>query len=120
MLRQEQAELPSYRMRRWTLLTLLFIAGLAVVWRAVDQQIFETDFLQHEGERRHLRVVDVPAHRGMILDRRGEPLAISTPVDSIWVNPRVVSTDESDLAPISPAYRRGFDFSGRRSRSSSL
>ncbi len=103
MLKQEQAELPSYRMRRWTLLTLLFIAGLAVIWRAVDQQIFETDFLQHEGERRHLRVVEVPAHRGMILDRRGEPLAISTPVDSIWVNPRVVSTEESDLAPIAKA-----------------
>ncbi len=99
-LRREQAELPRFRARRWTLVTLLWIAGAAVIWRAVDQQIFETDFLQHEGERRHLRVVDVPAHRGMILDRRGEPLAVSTPVDSIWVNPRVISTNTEDLTSL--------------------
>ncbi len=99
-LRREQAELPRFRARRWTLVTLLWIAGAAVIWRAVDQQIFETDFLQHEGERRHLRVVDVPAHRGMILDRRGEPLAVSTPVDSIWVNPRVISTKTEDLSSL--------------------
>ncbi|MEJ2530063.1 MAG: penicillin-binding protein 2, partial [Gammaproteobacteria bacterium] len=106
MLKREQAELPSYRMRRWTMLTLLWMAGVAVIWRAVDQQIFETDFLQHEGERRHLRVMEVPAHRGMILDRRGEPLAVSTPVDSIWANPRVISTKTKDLAPIAKALGR--------------
>jgi cell division protein FtsI (penicillin-binding protein 3) len=93
-------------LRRWTVLTVLWIAGLAVIWRAVDQQIYETDFLQHEGERRHLRVVEVPAHRGMILDRRGEPLAVSTPVDSIWANPRVISTQAKDLAPIAAALGR--------------
>ncbi len=98
-LEHEQLVLPRFRLRRWTVLTLLWIAGLAVIWRAVDQQIYDIDFLQHEGERRHLRVVEVPAHRGMILDRRGEPLAVSTPVDSIWVNPRVVSTKIDDLAP---------------------
>lgn len=106
MLKHEQAELPSYRMRRWAMLTMLWIAGLAVIWRAVDQQIFETDFLQREGERRHLRVVEVPAHRGMILDRRGEPLAVSTPVDSIWVNPRLVSTKAEDLAPVAKVLGR--------------
>jgi len=97
---QKQVEPPRYRLRSWTVLTILWMAGVAVIWRAVDQQIFETDFLQHEGERRHLRVVNVPAHRGMILDRRGEPLAVSTPVDSVWVNPRVVSTKLEDLTPI--------------------
>lgn len=102
-LKREQAELPRYRARRWTLLTLLWIAGLAVIWRAVDQQIFETDFLQNEGDRRHLRVVEVPAHRGMILDRRGESLAVSTPVDSIWANPRVISTKSEGLASLAAA-----------------
>ncbi len=106
IMKQEQAELPRYRLRRWTILTLLWMAGLAVIWRAFDQQIFETDFLQHEGERRHLRVVEVPAHRGMILDRRGEPLAVSTPVDSIWANPRVISTKTEDLAPIAKVLGR--------------
>lgn len=105
-LKREQAEPPRYRARRVTLLVLLSLAGIALIWRAVDQQIFETDFLQHEGNRRHLRVVEVPAHRGAILDRRGEPLAISTPVDSIWANPRVISTKLRDLAPLAAALGR--------------
>jgi cell division protein FtsI (penicillin-binding protein 3) len=102
-LKREQAEPPRYRARRITLLVLLSLAGIAVIWRAVDQQIFETDFLQQEGDRRHLRVVEVPAHRGTILDRRGEPLAISTPVQSIWANPRVISTKLQDLKPLATA-----------------
>jgi cell division protein FtsI (penicillin-binding protein 3) len=105
-LKREQAELPRFRVRRWTVLTLLWVMGLAVIWRAVDQQVYQTDFLKHEGERRHLRVVEVPAHRGMIQDRRGEPLAVSAPVDSIWVNPRVISTEKSDLAPIAKVLGR--------------
>ncbi len=105
-LKREQAEQPRYRARRLTLLTLLWIAGAAVIWRAVDQQIFETDFLQQEGDRRHLRVMEIPAHRGMILDRRGEPLAVSTPVDSIWVNPRVISTKGEDLTALSKVLGR--------------
>jgi len=105
-LKREQAEMPRYRARRLTLITLLWIAGAAVIWRAVDQQIFETDFLQHEGERRHLRVVEVPAHRGMILERRGEPLAVSTPVDSISVNPRVISTKVKDLTALAKVLGR--------------
>lgn len=76
------------------------IAAMALVWRAVDQQIFETDFLQDEGERRHLRAVELPAHRGMITDRTGEPLAISTPVDSVWANPRILSSDRRALEPL--------------------
>jgi cell division protein FtsI (penicillin-binding protein 3) len=104
--KREQAELPRYRLRRWTVLSVLWIAGLAVVWRAVDHHLYETDFLQHEGEPRHLRVVEVPAHRGMILDRRGEPLAVSTPVDSIWANPRLISSKKEDLAPIASALGR--------------
>ncbi len=82
---------------------MMLIAGVALVWRAVDQQIFETDFLQDEGERRHLRAVEIPAHRGMITDRKGEPLAISTPIDSVWANPRVLFPDRRGLAPLAKA-----------------
>ena len=77
-LKRERAPAPRFRARRWTLLSLLGLCGFALVLRAVDQQIFENDFLQNEGQRRHLRVVEVSAHRGMITDRRGEPVAIST------------------------------------------
>ena len=92
--------LPSYVGRRRSLLGLFCMALMALVWRAVDQQILETDFLQNEGERRHLRVVKVPAHRGMITDRHGEPLAISTPVDSVWANPKLLNPDRRTLAAL--------------------
>lgn len=58
-----------------------------LAWRAIDLHVFNKDFLQGEGDARSLRVVGIPAHRGMILDRGGEPLAISTPVESVWGHP---------------------------------
>ncbi len=68
--------------------TGLMLAGLLVLaWRAVDLQVMDSGFLQREGAARHLRVVEIPAHRGNIVDRNGEPLAVSTPVDSIWAQP---------------------------------
>ncbi len=70
---------------------MLLAAVLAV--RAVDVQILDSDFLQDQGDARYLRTVSIPAHRGMITDRNGEPLAISAPVDSVWANPRVVRLD---------------------------
>ncbi|HET8552688.1 MAG TPA: penicillin-binding transpeptidase domain-containing protein [Gammaproteobacteria bacterium] len=64
----------------------LIAAGLT--WRALDLGVLENSFLLDQGAARHLRVVPIPAHRGMITDRNGRPLAVSTPVDSIWVNPQ--------------------------------
>jgi cell division protein FtsI (penicillin-binding protein 3) len=77
----------SYRGRRLLMLGVLAAAALLLVWRAVDLQVVRKDFLQGQGDARYLRVVSEPAHRGMITDRHGEPLAISTPVDSVWANP---------------------------------
>lgn len=74
-------------MRRVFLLSL-FIIGLGGLFvRSVYLQLFEHEFLEEEGKARHLRVVEMPAHRGMILDRNGELLAVSTPIHSVWVNP---------------------------------
>ncbi len=78
----------KYRGRRITLLGIMIVVAGGLVWRAVDLQILHKEFLQGQGDARHLRVVSIPAHRGMITDRHGEPLAISTPVDSIWANPQ--------------------------------
>ncbi|HEY5720262.1 MAG TPA: penicillin-binding protein 2, partial [Gammaproteobacteria bacterium] len=80
------------RGRRATMLGLLLAGMGALVWRAVELQLDHSAFLRGQGEARHLRVVTVPAHRGMLTDRHGEPLAISTPVDSVWANP-------AELAP---------------------
>ncbi len=75
---------------KWRLsmvLGLFSLVAIAVVWRAGDLQVLDNAFLRRQGDARYLRVQAVPAHRGMILDRHGEPLAISTPVASVWANP---------------------------------
>jgi len=74
---------------------IMLSAGL-LIWRAVDLQVTDSQFLQEEGDARHLRVMEIPAHRGMITDRNGEPLAISTPVDSVWVNPQELITASTE------------------------
>jgi len=73
---------------RTALVLGLLVTGLfTLAGRAVYLQVLDTDFLQSEGKQRHSRVVKDNSHRGMILDRNGAPLAVSTPVDSIWAHP---------------------------------
>jgi cell division protein FtsI (penicillin-binding protein 3) len=71
------------------------VAGL--LFRVVDLQVLNKEFLQNHGDARALRVVKIPAHRGMITDRNGESLAISTPVNSIWAVPRKVMAADAKL-----------------------
>lgn len=104
--RAEKAQ-PSYVGRRRAVLVLFALAACALVWRAVDQQIFEKDFLQAEGADRYLDTVEVPAHRGLITDRNGAPLAVSTPVDSVVANPRVLRLDADSLRPLAKALGMG-------------
>ena len=73
---------------RVTLVMALFaLVASTLIVRAVHLQVLDKDFLNQQADTRHLRTEPISAHRGTILDRNGEPLAISTPVDSIWVNP---------------------------------
>jgi cell division protein FtsI (penicillin-binding protein 3) len=64
------------------------LLAASLVARAVYLQVLDTDFLNQQADSRHLRTEKISAHRGTITDRNGEPLAISTPVDSIWANPK--------------------------------
>ena len=84
--------------RRWLLLGLCLAVASGLAWRAIYLQWMEQAFLQDQGDARHLRMMELAANRGVITDRNGEPLAISTPVDSIWVHPKTflenVSSDE--------------------------
>ena len=67
---------------------VLVVAGFVVLaGRAFYLQAMHTDFLQAKGEARYGRVIDMPASRGPVMDRNGKPLAISTPVESIWATP---------------------------------
>ena len=74
---------------RVTLISIVFaVAAFALMTRAVYLQVFNKDFLNQQADARHLHTEKITAHRGMIMDRNGEPLAVSTPVDSVWANPQ--------------------------------
>ena len=75
--------------RRGTLLLVCFaLAAAALEGRILYLQLVNKEFLTEQANDRHLRTVQISAHRGLITDRNGEPLAVSTPVDSVWANPR--------------------------------
>jgi len=74
--------------RSVALLAFFSLVAAGLLGRAVYLQVLDKQFLLSQGAERHLRVMEMPAHRGMILDRNGQPLAVSTPVDSIWMNPQ--------------------------------
>ncbi|MFT5930090.1 MAG: cell division protein FtsI (penicillin-binding protein 3) [Oceanospirillaceae bacterium] len=80
-----------WRMRLVWLILLLAASGVA--WRLVHLNLTERSFLMRQGDARMVREVPIPAHRGMILDRRGEPLAVSAPVISLWANPQALGKD---------------------------
>ena len=74
---------------RVSLVIAFFVfSASALLARAVQLQVFNKDFLNQQADTRHLRTEKISAHRGAITDRHGEPLAISTPVDSVWANPK--------------------------------
>ena len=64
----------------------LCLGAAALIARAVDLQVMKRGFLATQGEERYMRTLRIPAHRGAITDRFGEPLAVSTPVDTVWVD----------------------------------
>jgi cell division protein FtsI (penicillin-binding protein 3) len=84
----------NHKARLVTVAVFLSLLLLVLIWRMVDLTVLHRKFLQGQGNARSLRVVDIPAYRGMITDRNGTPLAISTPVESVWVNPKEFSPDE--------------------------
>ncbi|MBV4485190.1 penicillin-binding protein 2 [Pseudomonas sp. SWRI153] len=73
----------------WRFRLMVALLGLmvaAICWRIIDLQVVDRDFLKGQGDARSLRHIPIPAHRGLITDRNGEPLAVSTPVTTLWAN----------------------------------
>lgn len=89
------ATLPQWRSQ---LLFVLLLIGMAIlVVRAVYLQSIHNNFLQQKGNASSSHVIDINAHRGMIADRNGEPLAISTPVESISISPQDVEATQQQV-----------------------
>ena len=79
---------PAFPGRCGFVVFVSLVAGTALLVRLFYLQIVDHDFLAAQGNDRFVRTAQISAHRGSILDRNGEPLAVSTPVDSVWANPR--------------------------------
>lgn len=77
-----------YPWRFRVVIGLLALMVGAICWRIIDLQVVDRDFLKGQGDARSLRHIPIPAHRGLITDRNGEPLAVSTPVTTLWANPK--------------------------------
>jgi cell division protein FtsI (penicillin-binding protein 3) len=86
---------PSARRRMVVVVGLLGLVSVGLVARAFDLQVVRKQFYQRQGDARFLREMPIPVSRGTIFDRNGEPLAVSTPMMSIWANPaEVLDSDE--------------------------
>jgi len=75
--------------RRLTAASVFMLLVAALLVKTLDMQILRSEFFEQQGDARQLRTVSISAHRGDIVDRNGEPFAVSAPVHSIWLNPKV-------------------------------
>lgn len=102
--RRQQKSLPMWRI--YTVAAVLGLLPLMLIWRLVDLQVLDTEqgssFLQQQGAMRAVRGAEIPAYRGLITDRRGAPLAVSTPVVSLVANPQHLR-DSSQLGALADA-----------------
>jgi cell division protein FtsI (penicillin-binding protein 3) len=104
----------SYRWRSTVILGLVLIGAAGLVARAVELQLLDHGFLAKQGDDRSMRVVKIAAHRGAITDRNGEPLAVSTPVDSVWVNPQELNDNIDQLPRLAKALKEDQQWLARR------
>ncbi len=90
----------NWSLRRLFVLLSFAAMGALLLGRALYLQVFAHDFYQDQGDARHIRTVSIAAHRGNLMDRNGEPLAISTPIQSIWGVPSKLVTQPAALREV--------------------
>jgi cell division protein FtsI (penicillin-binding protein 3) len=93
----------NLRGRLWLVTGTLGLCSLALVGRAVDLQLVDNAFYRAQGDERFLREIAIPTSRGMITDRNGEPLAVSSPVESVWGNPQELLKSPDRLPELAQA-----------------
>lgn len=83
--------------RLWFVLGALALITLVIAAKMFSLNVADQDFLQGQGDARSIRATQLPAHRGLILDRRGEPLAVSAPVATVWADPKMTDLQSPGL-----------------------
>jgi cell division protein FtsI (penicillin-binding protein 3) len=111
---ENEAQAKTYRWRSYVVLGLVVAGAIGLAARAVELQLLDHGFLAKQGDDRSMRVVKIAAHRGAITDRSGEPMAISTPVDSIWVNPQELNDNIDQLPKLARALQQDPQILARR------
>ena len=86
------------------------LCAVALVVRAVDLQLVDNAFYQQKADARFLREVPIPTSRGMITDRNGEPLAVSSPVESLYANPQELANNPAAIARLAEATGLPLDY----------
>ena len=98
---------------RLVIAVLLGMVGV-IAWRIVDLHVFDHDFLKAHGDARSVRHIPIPAHRGLITDRNGEPLAVSTPVITLWGNPKELMRTRKQWPALAAALGQDVEVLSRR------
>lgn len=104
----------QFRLRARLLTGILALAALGLFVRSVQLQVLDQQFLAEQGDMRSARVAQMPAHRGAILDRFSEPLAVSSPVDTVWVNPPEFAEAGDGIAKLARALKRNQQWLAQR------
>ena len=104
----------QFRQRARLLTGALALAAVGLFARSLQLQVFDQQFLAEQGDMRHARVAQMPAHRGAILDRFDEPLAVSSPVDTVWVNPPEFAEAADGIAKLARALKRNKQWLAQR------
>src|SRR3990167_1070752 len=90
-----------YHWRAYLVYLFLVLIVCGLIWRLIDLNLVNRFFLLKQSDARILRTETLVAHRGVITDREGTVLAMSTPVYSVWVNPKYFQATESQLTALS-------------------
>lgn len=97
---KKQTVKPLASWRRLSVAVVFMLLATTLLAKTLDMQILSSEFFEQQGDARQLRTVSISAHRGDIVDRNGEPFAVSAPVNSIWLNPQVAKEHLGELKAV--------------------
>src|SRR5438105_443743 len=100
----------KYSWRGYLVFLFLSVALFGLLWRLVDLNLINRAFLLQQSDARILRMEVLPAHRGVITDRLGTVLAMSTPVYSAWINPKYFQATHEQLHALSQNLQLSISF----------